>query len=128
MFNLLLVMLFNHNNNEQARLAKQMPEAYGSVGVVEKSGEEDDEYDVMIRCLWETAVYRFIIRERRERESTERQQMNSKIEEEPSGEEQINKVIGGEGASLVESGKEENEEEEERPLEEVQEATEKLKL
>lgn len=128
MFNLLLVMLFNHNNNEQARLAKQMPEAYGSVGVVEKSGEEDDEYDVMIRCLWETAVYRFIIRERRERESTEQQQMNSKIEEEPSGEEQDNKVIGGEGASLVESRKEENEEEEERPLEEVQEATEKLKL
>ena len=35
--------------NIQARLAKQMPEAYGSVGAVEKSGEEDDEYDVMIR-------------------------------------------------------------------------------
>ena len=28
-----------------------MPEAYGSVGVVEKSGEEDDEYDIMIRWL-----------------------------------------------------------------------------
>ena len=34
---------------DQAKLAKQMPEAYNSVGVVEKSGEEDDEYDVMIR-------------------------------------------------------------------------------
>ena len=34
-----------------------MPEAYGSVGVVEKSGEEDDEYDVMIRCLvWKTTL------------------------------------------------------------------------
>ena len=33
-----------------------MPEAYGSVGVVEKSGEEDDEYDVMIRCFWETVI------------------------------------------------------------------------
>ena len=34
-----------------------MPEAYGSVGVVEKSGEEDDEYDIMIRCLvWKTTL------------------------------------------------------------------------
>ena len=59
----------NHNDNEQARLAKQMPEAYGSVGVVEKSGEEDDEYDVMIRCFWETVIYRYISsgRERREK-------------------------------------------------------------
>ena len=53
---------------EQARLAKQMPEAYGSVGVVEKSGEEDDEYDVMIRCLWKTIPFRYFSsgRERRE--------------------------------------------------------------
>ena len=28
-----------------------MPEAYDSVGVVEKSEEEDDEYDVMIRLV-----------------------------------------------------------------------------
>ena len=41
---------------KQARLAKQMPEAYDSVGVVEKSGEEDDEYDVMIRYLWEITL------------------------------------------------------------------------
>ena len=46
-----------------------MPEAYCSVGVVEKSGEEDDEYDVMIRCFWETVIYRYILsgRERREK-------------------------------------------------------------
>ena len=113
---------------EQARLAKQMPEAYGSVGVVEKTGEEDDEYDVMIRCLWETAVYRFFIRERKERDSTEQKQIKSKIEEEVLGEEQDNKVIGGEGASLAESRKEGNKVEEERRVEEVQEATEKLKL
>jgi len=107
--------IFRRIRNIKARLAKQMPEAYGSVGVVEKSGEEDDEYDVMIR-------------ERKERESTEQKQINSKIEEEPSREEQENKGIGGEGASLVESRKEENEEEEGGRVEEVQEATEKLKL
>ena len=50
--------------------------------------------------------------------------MNSKVEEEHSREEQANR-----GASLVESRKVENEtEEEERRVEEVQEATEKLKL
>merc|ERR1719180_565419 len=78
--------IFRRIRNIKARLAKQMPEAYGSVGVVEKTGEEDDEYDVMIR-------------ERKERDSTEQKQMNSKIEEE----EQDKKVIGGEGASLAES-------------------------
>jgi len=41
--------IFKRIRNIKAKLAKQMPEAYNSVGVVEKSGEEDDEYDVMIR-------------------------------------------------------------------------------
>merc|ERR1711890_18006 len=60
--------IFRRIRNIKAKLAKQMPEAYGSVGVVEKSGEED-EYDIMIR-------------ERKERDNMEQKQMNSKIEEE----------------------------------------------
>lgn len=106
--------IFRRIRNIKARLAKQMPEAYGSVGAVEKSGEEDDEYDVMIR-------------ERKERDNIE--QMNSKVEGEHSGEEQVNQEKGGDGASLVESREVENEtNKEERRVEEVQEATEKLKL
>ena len=58
----------------------------------------------------------------------EQRQMNSKIEEEHSGEEQDNREKGENGASLVESRKVENETEEERRAEDVQEATEKLKL
>merc|ERR1719458_821310 len=106
--------IFRRIRNIKARLAKQMPEAYGSVGAVEKSGEEDDEYDVMIR-------------ERKERDNIE--QMNSKVGGEHSGEEQVNQEKGGDGASLVESREVENEtNKEERRVEEVQEATEKLKL
>lgn len=41
--------IFRRIRNIKAKLAKQMPEAYSSVGVVEKTREEDDEYDVMIR-------------------------------------------------------------------------------
>ena len=63
--------------------------------------------------------------------------MNSKVEEEHSGEEQVNREKGeeqvnrekeGDGASLVGSRKAENETKEERRVEDVQEATEKLKL
>ena len=55
--------------------------------------------------------------------------MNSKVEGEHSGEEQVNQEKGGDGASLVESREVENEtNKEERRVEEVQEATEKLKL
>merc|ERR1712059_109124 len=41
--------IFKRIRNIKAKLAKQMPEAYNSVGVKEIQGEEDDEYDVMIR-------------------------------------------------------------------------------
>merc|ERR1719402_2009188 len=107
--------IFRRIRNIKARLAKQMPEAYGSVGAVEKSGEEDDEYDIMIR-------------ERKERDNIKQKQMNSKVEEEHSGEEQVNREKEGDGASLVGSRKAENETKEERRVEDVQEATEKLKL
>jgi len=41
--------IFKRIRNIKAKLAKQMPEAYSKVGVEENHGEEDDEYDVMIR-------------------------------------------------------------------------------
>ena len=75
----------------------------------------------------ETTRVRFLVRERKERDNIE--QMNSTVEEEHSGEEQVNQEKGGDGASLVESREVENEtNKEERRVEEVQEATEKLKL
>merc|ERR550519_2091836 len=60
--------IFRRIRNIKVRLAKQMPEAYDSVGVVEKSEEEDDEYDVMIR-------------ERKKRNDAELNQTNSEPEE-----------------------------------------------
>ena len=68
----------------------------------------------------------FLIRERKERDNME--QNSAKVEEDHSGEEQVIRVEGGDGASLVESREVEDQTEEERRVEDVQEATEKLKL
>ena len=55
-------------------------------------------------------------------------EQNSAKVEDHSGEEQVIRVEGGDGASLVESREVEDQTEEERRVEDVQEATEKLKL
>ena len=56
------------------------------------------------------------------------EQNSAKVEEDHSGEKQVIRVEGGDGASLVESREVEDQTEEERRVEDVQEATEKLKL